>query len=881
MYKRLLKISKWFIIVSLSVIALTSALLILFKDDIKSYAIQEINKNLNKKLNVSYIDISFWSTFPSLSLEFDNILIHDKFDTLQKIDTALYAKKLTLKLNPIDVIKGDYSVKKIEINHAQVHLKVNENNVVNYDFLRPSEKADTSNFDFVLEEILLTKTAFSYSNKITKQQHSAFFEKVELIGDFTSSVFTLNAQSIFKINELKSDAITLVKNKNATCNIELSIDNKEELFEIKKADLKIQSLPFQLSGKVAKDSIVFAINARNLALTDFAQNFSMQELNKVQEMNGAGTFSFNLSIKGENRTDKPTSVYADFNIDNGSLKSNQYALHSINANGFYSNTDGQNMLNLKALNFESKVGSFKSNFTIRDFNKPRIKGKAKGYLNLAAVHHLFGPFGLQELNGTMQLNSGFDIVLNDLQYNPKDIRVRNINGNIFLNNINAKFINDPRIFEGINGEIVVRNQNAGFNDVRLKIGETDLNINGDVKGIANYFKGDGNLYTSASINAKQINVTDFSSSNQSTTSFERAWVLPTRIKGSISLNAGLISYGGHQYRNISTQLKLTERALQFHHLSGENATATVTGNVMVKEEYPSQLALAVDLKSNNINFKPLFKEWNNFDQTVINANNIDGIAKVKLKFSAPFDLINGLVKESIASTINIDIEKGALTNVSTFKEITKSLKAYGGKLVIANKKIDAFEKKLLNLTFEKMSNELVIKNGVLFIPEMTIKSNALDVTLSGEHHFDNEIDYHFDFRFRELKGKNNQTEFGEIIDDRTGFIVYLRMYGDLDNPNFAWDKAQKKINKQKEREQEIITAKTILKQGFSLKKDTTQNNFNLKPQLKEEVHLDFGQDTTLNDLDKDKKKDSKFLKNLEKWKKENEEENKVEFEIGG
>jgi len=180
-----------------------------------------------------------------------------------------------------------------------------------------------------------------------------------------------------------------------------------------------------------------------------------------------------------------------------------------------------------------------------------------------------------------------------------------------------------------------------------------------------------------------------------------------------------------------------------------------------------------------------------------------------------------------------------------------------------------------------MSNELVIKNGVLFIPEMTIKSNALDVTLSGEHHFDNEIDYHFDFRFRELKGKNNQTEFGEIIDDRTGFIVYLRMYGDLDNPNFAWDKAQKKINKQKEREQEIITAKTILKQGFSLKKDTTQNNFNLKPQLKEEVHLDFGQDTTLNDLDKDKKRDSKFLKNLEKWKKENEEENKVEFEIGG
>lgn len=881
MNKRLLKIFKWFLIVSLSIIALTSALLIVFKDDIKSYAIQEINKNLNKKLNVSYIDVSFWSTFPSLSLQFDNILIHDKFDTLQKIDTAFYAKQLVLKLNPLDIFKGDYSVKKLEINHAQIHLKVNENNQVNYDFLKASESSDTSNFDFTLEEIQLTKTAFSYSNKITKQQHSAFIQDIDLSGDFTASVFTLHASTSLEINEIKSDAITLIKNKKANCSIAISIDNKNDLFEIKNADLKIQDLPFQLSGKVSKDSIVFAINASNLPLTDVAKNFSVQELDKVREMNGEGTFGFNLSIKGENKTDKPTQISANFNVKNGRLQSNEYTLNSINGNGYYSNQNGENILCLKSLSFKSKAGNFSSNLTINSFDKPRIKGKANGYLNLAAVHHLFGPIGMKQLNGTVQLNSSFHLTLNDIQYNPKDITVKDLRGNILLKNINAQLLNDPREFKNINGEIVVRNQNAGLNNLQLNVGETDLLINGDLKGIASYFKGNGTLNTNVRIDAKHINVNDFSSTTQTTTSAQRSWLLPTQIKGKIDLNAALISYGGHAYRNISTQMRLSDRALQFYGLTGQNATATVTGNVMVKEEYPSKLALAVDLKSNNINFKPLFKEWNNFDQTVINAENIEGLAKVKLKFSAPFDLIDGVIKEEIASTINIDIQNGALTNVSTFKEITNSLRAYGGKLVIANKKIDAFEQKLLNLRFEEMSNELVIKNGVLFIPEMTIKSNALDVTLSGEHHFNNQIDYHFDFRFRELKGVEKQSEFGEIVDDGTGFVVYLRMYGDLDNPSFEWDKAQKKLDKQKEREEAIITAKTILKQGFSLKKDSAQVDFSLKPKLKEEVILEFGKDSTDNELPVDKKKDSKFLKNLEKWKKENEEENKVEFEIGG
>lgn len=880
MLKRFLKILKWFLITLFSVMTLTGALLIIFKDDIKSYAVEEINANLNKKLNVSYIDVSFWSTFPNLTLSFDDVLIHDKFDTLQKIDTALYAEKMMLKLNPIDAFKGNYSVKKIEINTAQIHLKVDEQNRVNYDFLKPSKNQNQENFDFVLEQIDLTNTAFSYSNTITNQQYSAYLNDLSLNGDFTASVFTLHARTSLKIEKIKSDAITLINNKNANCEIDIAIDANNNLFEIKQAEFTVQNLPFTLSGKVSKDSINFNINAKNLALTEVAKNFSMQQLDAVKELNGAGNVSFNLDIKGKNSTNENTFVFADFRINNGSLISNAYKINKIDAEGFYTNANNNGLLNLKKLNFSSAAGNFTSSFKILNFEQPNFIGKANGTVNLLAVHQLFGPLGMQQLSGKIGVNGSFDIRMNSPTHNPKDLGIKKLRGNIELKNITAQLINDMRIFKSINGELVVRNQNAAIKNLSLILNQTDISINGNLEGIANYFKGDGTLITNAEINSKNINVNDFSSNSNSTlASAERAWVLPTKIKGNLLLNAGAIKYGGHTYSNISTRIKLADRALQFSSLKGNNAGATVTGNVMLKEEYPSKLYLAVDLKSQNIQFKPLFKEWNNFDQTMISADNIEGIARVKLKFSAPFDLINGLVKEEIASTINIDIQNGALRNVSTFKEITKSLKAYGGKLVITNKKINAFEQKLLNLKFEEMSNELVIKNGTLYLPEMTIESNALDVTLSGEHNFNNTVDYHFDFRFRELKGKSNQTEFGEVIDDGSGFTVFLRMFGELENPNFAWDKEQKKIEKQKIREEEITNAKQILKQGFSLKKDSTNTDFNLKPKLKEEVILKFDNDTIPEE--KQTKKESKILKNLEKWKKENEEENKEEFEIQG
>ena len=71
--------------------------------------------------------------------------------------------------------------------------------------------------------------------------------------------------------------------------------------------------------------------------------------------------------------------------------------------------------------------------------------------------------------------------------------------------------------------------------------------------------------------------------------------------------------------------------------------------------------------------------------------------------------------------------------------------------------------------------------------------------MSGKHTFENQIDYRFGFRFRDIK-QNEYSEFWTIEDDGTGRFVFMRMYGDLYDPNFEWDKTSSNANNKEIRE---------------------------------------------------------------------------------
>jgi len=350
-WSKLFTVLKWSAGIIAGLMLLLSALLLIFKDDIKSYALSEANKYLNKRVHIGYIDVGIWKTFPDLTLSFDDVLVHSKFDTIQTSDTAVYAKKIDLRFNLIDFFSKKYDVHRIDIKNAKLNLKILEDGKVNYDFLKPSEDETATPFEFNLKKINLIETDFTYFNESTQQFYAGYFNDVQLQGSFNEKQFVLDAKTDFDVKRIRSKSLTLIENKKAKCDISIQMDQINNVFEIKSADLSINDLPFLIKGKVSNDSLDFYIGAKNLNLAEVATNFTLQELEVVDQINGKGSVDFELFIKGSNEKTAAPAIDANFKVSNGSLSDNGFALSKINIKGQYSNgvIGGKEQLSLSTL----------------------------------------------------------------------------------------------------------------------------------------------------------------------------------------------------------------------------------------------------------------------------------------------------------------------------------------------------------------------------------------------------------------------------------------------------------------------------------------------------------------------------------------------------
>ena len=859
---------------------LLSALLLIFKDDIKSFALDEINKHLNKRVHIGYIDVGIWNTFPDMALDFDDVLVYSKFDTLQTVDTAFYSKKMRLRFNPLDFFDGNYSISTIDIEEAQLHLTILEDGRVNYDFLKESEDSVSTGFQFKLEEINVSHTDFSYVNEATDQSYRAFVSELALQGSFSEKQFTMQAISDLNIKSIQNKSVVLLSDKKATCSIAISMDQINNIFEIKSADLNINKLPFQIRGKVSADSLDFYLGAKGLNLAEVATNFTFKELDVVEQMNGGGDVMFDLHVEGPLLNTVSPAIDAEFTIENGKLADKGFILTQIAAHGYYTNgvRSGTEELRIENLNFHSLNKTFRGEVRVTDFARPRLKGKASGVVDLKAAHRLLGPFGMNQLSGNIVLNGNFDMRFNNPQIDPKDIEIYDLRSTLSVNNINAQFQKDPRLFFIPNGEITLRNQFAGFTDLTFETGNSSLMMDGSLNNIADYLDGKAPLIVDATIESNSLILEDLSGKGGDDVKGGKFWILPDDIEGKLNLSLQEVKYSNHSYEAINSQLLFRKHGLYFPYLKGKTAGTNVSGSLTITEERPMYLMVQANLRSDKVVFEPLFKEWNNFDQQVVASENIKGSAEVRLDFLGPFDLYEGKdLKNQFQARAWIKISDGSLRNVSAFKEITESLRSSAAKLLISTKKIDAFEKKLMDLSFETLENEIIINNGVILIPEMKIRSNALDVNLSGTHSFENQIDYSFDFRFREIKTSGSDSEFGEVIDDGTGFRIYLRMHGNLENPVFEWDKEAMKADKEAKREEAKEDFKSLLKSGFGInQKDTTIQEYKKESLPKEKVLMEFNKDSIEEEFspEEKKKRKTKLQLQIEKWKEENKREEK-------
>ena len=158
MKKRFKKILKWTGISFLVLLLVLILIPIIFKNQIKEMVIEEVNKTLNAELTVGDFDLTFISTFPSMTVElFDTKLVgKEKFKGVELVSM----KKLSANVGFWSVVAGDQvEINEIHIDKPTIDVRILEDGSANYDIVKSEEEKtkeeleEPSNFKLSLKEI--------------------------------------------------------------------------------------------------------------------------------------------------------------------------------------------------------------------------------------------------------------------------------------------------------------------------------------------------------------------------------------------------------------------------------------------------------------------------------------------------------------------------------------------------------------------------------------------------------------------------------------------------------------------------------------------------------------------------------------------------------
>ncbi|MDF2437322.1 MAG: hypothetical protein K0Q95_1698 [Bacteroidota bacterium] len=847
------------VIFSILLILLTGSAFIIgyyYQDDVKEYVVGELNKHLNTQVIVDGKDIDFTvlKSFPYGSVNFKNVKALDAIEK-EKKDTLFRAGEISIQFNLLDIINKKYHVKKIELTDIKLRVRVDRNGKDNYHFWKESQDTSQTAFAFALEEILLKNISLDYKNSKEKQSINATVVRGKFAGNFSNDAYTMDCNSEIVIGQLTSDSVSYLRKKNVFAEFEMNIDNKLKACKITDGKLKVENLLFEVYGNVlyanGEPLVNVGIKGKDMNIKSVLSLIPNKFKAKINDYESDGEFYFSALIQGNAGKNKIPNISADFGIRSADISrvDNNITLKNVNLKGRYSNgTEGKrasSMFELNAFSADINQGHISGELKINNLDNPSLSGKLVGTTTLEEIQKLIRIDTIESVSGTVKINAVFSC---DNKEKKSSVYEKIItSGDLSMSGVNIKLKNNSLLFKDINGSFEFNNNDLGVNVLEGMVSGTDFNIKGSFKNIIGFIlKENQDINVEAELNCTKVDLNELLA-NKEEDSKNSKYKLKFSEHINVDLNARIkhLQFRKFEASDIKGIVKLKDKKLILDPIVLSTMNGTISASGLVDGSDSTNILVTCFSEVSRISVSKMFVEFENFGQTNITDKNIKGLATAKIQFAAVLSPELQMDQDKLYAGVDMTIDNGELNNVESMKSLSRFIEL----------------KELENIRFASMKNQIEIKNKVITVPKMEIKSNALNVIFSGTHTFDNDINYRIKLSLNELLSKKAKAakkandEFGEVADDGLGRTnIFLLMTGNISNPVIKYDSKGAVQNVKEDLKVEKQNLKSILNEEFGLfKKDSSLQS---KEKIKKEDQTKF----RINWEEADKKDTKKELK---------------------
>lgn len=760
------KIVKTTLIILLILIGVAFAAPFVFKDKITTLVKNEINNNLNAKVDFGDVDISFFRHFPRVALALDNLTVSGINEFAA--DTLFAAKRIDVAVNIMSIVKGgEYKIYSITADQPRIHAIVTKEGKANWDISKPDTAALTttepaSPFKMNLQSYRINNAWIKYddaagnmSTEISGLNHTGS-------GDFTAELFTLTTKTTADAVSFSYGNVPYLSKTKASIDADIQVDNKTNKYTFTAGKVALNELKLNTEGffQLVNDSVYNMDIKYDAPSTDFKNILSLIPViyqKDFASVKTSGKAIFNGFVKGMYSSNQLPAYKLNLNVKDGffqypdlpkPVKNINFAVTVDNPDGITDHT----VVNIPQGHIEMDNDPFDFRLLVKTpVSDMFVDAAAKGKLDLSKVAQLVKLEAGTKLSGLLDADvnvNGYMSAVEKKQYEKFNaagtVNLRNFYyaskdypDGVMLNTLLASF--NPR--------------NVTLSDLQGQYLKTNFTANGTIDNLLPYALQNQSLTGVLNVKADQVNLDRWMGTSTDTTTKGTAAAAPFAVPANLdfTVNAGVdkVHYDKIDLQQLSGSLVLQDETVKMQNIAANllDGTMKLNGSYSTKtDKKKPDISLSYDVKGFDV--EKTFTAFNTVQKLMPIAKFLSGKLSSQLSFTGKLgdNMMPDLT--SLTGNGNLLLIEGFLKKFAPVEKLATLLSI----------------KELESFSLKDIKNYIEFANGKVMVKPFKLKVKDIDMEVGGMHGFDQSLDYLINMKVpRALMGDKGNAYVNNLI----------------------------------------------------------------------------------------------------------------------
>jgi hypothetical protein len=780
------------------------------KGKLVEIAKQEINKNLHATVDFERVKLTFFRSFPSLTLDLKNFSLVNKLPF--EGDTLFYSDAVSLTLDVMSVFRNEpYEIKRLNLKNPVISLKINEEGEVNWDVSLPesdsemeSLSTDNEPFTLNLRNIRIQNGNLSYLDRELDMDIYARGVNGSVSGRFSEDEAILTTEAKAEAFDLVYENFAWLKDVKVDYNAFIEADFVNSIYTLKRNVANLNDLAIKADGSFGftDDAIVILLTFESMK-SDFKSLLSLipavyaTDFDKIET---SGYFDLKGSIKGNYSDESMPGFNIALQVDDAifGYTGLPSKLERINIKMDVDNKTGvpdATVLNLSQFDFLLDNEPFRANLHLKTpVSNPSFDANLIGLLNLQKFSQALPLKENEQLNGNLRFDISVKATKEDIEQNRFE-RITAL-GSLLADDIqyNSSSLGLPVMIS--RAQLNFAPAYIDLVGLNMTIGESDMQLAGRVQDYLAYFVNDGTIKGQLDYNGQLLDVNSLMAALKEEVDAEAPadeepfnLDLPERMDLVFNAKVGKILYEQYQMNNAIAKLHYKDKRITFDPLSAD----LMEGHMQMKgylDAVDSENPLVdFDFKIQKFDIPIAYQQIGILQQLTPVAEKTTGDFSTNLQMRFRLDRNFNPVYESIVGGGNLLTSRLVVQASDVLVKIADLIGKDEYKRLVTDG---------LNFSYEFLG-------GRVFQKPASLSYAGSDILVGGSVGFDQSIDYEMRFQlsFGQL-GKDLSGQIQKLLDQSGAFRVALepntrvnviaRLSGDVRNPKIELDYKNFAIN---------------------------------------------------------------------------------------